>query len=64
MGVSVTTNVPPTMDELQELITKAEVDCRFCKTRLGSLIDCWTHDGGIRVMGYPEKQWVYFTCPK
>jgi len=27
-------------------------------------IRCYPHPAGIPVAGYPEKQWVYFACPK
>jgi hypothetical protein len=64
MGITVSADPPPAMEEIQEIITKAEIDCRWCKTRLGSLIDSWgPHEGGIPVQGFPEKRWVYFPCP-
>lgn len=63
MGVRVTTEVPPSLEELKALISKAEVGC-FCKTLLGDSIDSYDHTGGITVQGHSEKQWVYFPCPK
>lgn len=35
----------------------------FCGAKLkASSVECYTHDGGVEVEGYPEKQWVYLVC--
>ena len=64
MGVSISTDKPPSMIELQMLVIEAEVPC-FCKTDLGTESKRHDHESGILLAGHGDvKQWVHFPCPK
>lgn len=50
--------------ELGKIVGDKEIPCGFCDEiiRAGD-VDCWgPHDGGHRIVGYAEKQWVFFRC--
>lgn len=51
--------------EIGDIIDKHNLPCTCGATIQGSNIDCYgPHDGGIKVKGYADKQWVYVNCPK
>ncbi|MBA7557668.1 hypothetical protein ES705_50435 [subsurface metagenome] len=53
-----------TLQEIAAYITKHNVSCSCGYTFRESDIRSYNHPlGGIGVLGYPQKQWVYFYCP-
>lgn len=53
------------LGEISDKIDRAEIRCHFCEARLlGSAVESYGHDGGIEVVGFREKQWVYVHCVK
>jgi hypothetical protein len=38
--------------------------CRWCRARLNGWISHYDHCGGWKVTGFPQKQWLYTTCPR
>lgn len=53
-----------TLTEIGRIVGEKELPCGFCDRVIQSGdVDCWgPHDGGIRVAGFSEKQWVFFHC--
>jgi len=51
------------LQEIAQHVVKKETACPVCqrKFRLGD-IGHYSHEGGWPVLGYKEKQWIYFTC--
>ena len=38
--------------------------CRFCNSMLPhQCVEYYDHDGGWKVDGFSQKQWLYLTCP-
>ncbi len=64
MGVSISTDKPPSMIELQILVIEADVSC-MCDAYLGEDIQRRDDESGITLAGHGDvKQWVFFPCPK
>ena len=60
----------PTLEQIAEWVDKQKIpcDCAWRKNikgdviLSGSNIKSYDHDGGWRIEGYPELQWVYVHC--
>ena len=51
---------PGTLEEYRALVTIS--NCPDCGQRLPKGIQHYDHDGGVRVAGFPAKQWLYVEC--
>lgn len=40
-----------------------ERHCRTCGRKLPAKIEHYDHEGGWKVDGYDERQWLYVNCP-
>ena len=63
-------NQPPTLEWYRGQITQKTCDCKT-RMELKAPVDLshlpiehYDHDGGWRVLGFKERQWLYITCPK
>lgn len=52
------------LSQIERIVKQRGLTCS-CGTPISECsIHCYPHDGGIPVSGFPDKQWVYFHCPK
>ena len=49
-----------TLEEYRALVLVK--DCRCCGRRLRKRLTHYDHDGGFRVAGFSNPQWLYFEC--
>jgi len=66
MTVTVSSDTPPTLREIAELVQDAGTLCIRCHEEyLGPHnIESYDHEGGIPVKGFDKPQWVYFRCER
>ena len=52
------------LNEIALAVENLDINCSCGEPIHASEVDCYPHDGGVKIDDYTELQWVYFHCPR